>query len=95
MSYLPPHQTLSPFQAVQDREILRESFERVPASCDTISEVLDEVAEGLSKTFGILPEDHPLVDAIMRIAHSKIRDRVSHVFRDDQIKLLKEIHYGQ
>lgn len=84
-------QNLTPEQRKFSREVRREAFRRIPETCDTVRQILDDAKQQILRDMGWDPADEALIDAAVTWAFSEIRNKVSHPFRTEQMRLLDEL----
>ena len=84
-------QKMSVFQRDMPRAIQKKAYDKIPESCMVIGKILEEVKVDLMKELDVDAADEAIIDAITSRAFQRIRDEVSHPFRDEQMRLLKEL----
>lgn len=85
-----PH-PLSPLQTTMPKDIRQHAFKRLPETCEQVRHILWEAQDEIQRFYGIPAEDIMSLDHIMCRAFQRLRDEVTHRFRDEQMLLLKEL----
>ena len=79
---------LTPDQLAIPVATRRVAYDRLPMTCETVREILDEAAGKIINEFQIPNEEYAFVDAAISQAFLRIRDEVTQPFRTEQMRLL-------
>lgn len=83
-------QNLTPDQRAIPAVVRRLAYIQVPRTCDTVREILDEMAHKISVVYTIPLEDHAALDAIISRGFLAIRDRVTQPLRTAQMQAIND-----
>lgn len=84
-------QNLTPDQRAVPRHVLGTAFRRIPQTCQTVREILDEASAQIMRDLEVDQADGATLDAAVSFAFQQIRDRVTQPFRTEQVRLLLEL----
>jgi hypothetical protein len=85
------YDNLTVIQKTFSSNVQREAFNRLPETCDAVRKALTDAENAIMSDLDICESERATVDSAMCAAFLEIRNNVTNIFRDEQMRLLQEI----